>query len=115
MARLAVYFPICMNIVYLPKAYMFIEALDIPLNARVKRMLDLLRDRGHELRMPFSKSIENGIFELRIVGAAQIRLLYFFHSGQAIVVHAFFKKTEQLSRRNIDYALRARSMFIAGI
>ena len=104
-----------MNILYLPKPRTFIEALDSPLDARTNKMLDLLMDRGHELRIPFSKPIEGGIFELRVVGAIQICLLYFFYKGEAVVVHAFFKKTEQLSRRGIDYALRMRDMFIAGI
>jgi phage-related protein len=103
-----------MNIIYLPKAHAFIEFLDVSLAARTNKMLDLLRDHGHELRMPFSKPVEDGIFELRVAGAVHIRLLYFFHKGAAVFVHAFFKKTEQLNRRDIDYALRARDMFIAG-
>jgi len=103
-----------MNIIYLPKVHAFIEGLDVPLDARVNKMLDLLENRGYELRMPFSKPVGNGIFELRVVGAVQIRLLYFFHEGEAVVIHTFFKKTEQLSRRDIDYALRARKAFIAG-
>ncbi len=102
-----------MNIIYLPKAHIFIEGLDVPFDARVNKMLDLLKSRGYELRMPFSKPIEDGIFELRVVGATQIRLLYFFHKGEAVVVHTFFKKTERLSRRDIEYALRVRKAFIA--
>lgn len=103
-----------MNIMYLPKVHTFIESLEVPLDARVNKMLDLLESRGHELRMPFSKPIEDGIFELRIVGAVQIRLLYFFYNAQAVVVHAFFKKTEQLSRKDVAYALQMRNVFIAG-
>lgn len=76
-------------------------------------MLDRLKEHGHELRTPFSKPVGGGIFELRIVGAIQVRVLYFFHRGEAVVVHAFFKKTEQLSRKDIDYALKARKMFVA--
>lgn len=103
-----------MNILYLPKAHVFIESLDVPLDARVNKMLDLLESRGHELRMPFSKPIEDGIFELRVVGTMQIRLLYFFYKGDSVVVHAFFKKTEQLSRKDVEYALQMRNVFIAG-
>lgn len=104
-----------MNIIYLPKARTFIEALDSSLDARTNKMLDLLRDCGHELRMPFSRLVGDGLFELRVVGAVQIRLLYFFHKGEAVVVHAFAKKTEQLSRRDIEYALSARRVFIASL
>lgn len=104
-----------MNIIYLPKAADFVAVLDYPLDGRVRRMIKLLEALGHELRMPFSKPVENGIFELRVVGAVQIRLLYFFHKGRVVVVHAFFKKTEQLSRGDIKYALLMRDMFIADI
>ena len=104
-----------MNIIYLPKTADFVANLDGPLDGRVRRMIRLLETLGHELRMPFSKPVEDGIFELRIVGAVQIRLLYFFHKGQVVVVHAFFKKTEQLSRKDIEYALRMRDMFVANI
>ncbi|HEY4473577.1 MAG TPA: type II toxin-antitoxin system RelE/ParE family toxin [Candidatus Paceibacterota bacterium] len=103
-----------MQIIYLPKAADFVLGLDSPLDGRVRRMIKLLETLGHELRMPFSKPIEGGIFELRVVGAIQIRLLYFFHKGEVVVAHAFFKKTEQLSRKDINYALRARKVFIAG-
>jgi phage-related protein len=102
-----------MTIIYLPKARSFIENLDILLAARTNKMLDLLRDRGYELRMPFSRSVEDGIFELRIVGTVQTRLLYFFHRGEIVIAHAVSKKTKQLSRRDIEYALQARKMFIA--
>lgn len=104
-----------MNIIYLPKAADFVAVLDYPLDGRVRHMIKLLETLGHELRMPFSKPVEDGIFELRIVGAVQIRLLYFFHDEHVVVVHAFFKKTEQLRNRDIDYALRMRRAFIAGI
>lgn len=63
--------------------------------------------------MPLSKPIEDGMFELRVVGAIQIRLLYFFYKGDAVVAHAFFKKTEQLSRKDVEYALQMRNAFIA--
>jgi phage-related protein len=97
---------------YLPRAADFVANLDTPLDGRVRRMIRLLETLGNELRMPFSKPVENGIFELRVTGAVQVRLLYFFHNGEAVVVHAFSKKTEQLSRRDIEYALLARKNFI---
>lgn len=103
-----------MHIIYLPKAADFVAGLDNPLDGRARRMIRLLETSGNELRMPFSRPIENGIFELRVVGAVHIRLLYFFHKGEAVVAHAFAKKTQQLSRRDIEYVLRVREAFIAG-
>jgi len=104
-----------MHIIYLPKAADFVADLDNPLDGRVRRMIRLLETSGNELRMPFSKPIENGIFELRVVGAVHIRLLYFFYKGEAVIVHAFAKKTQQLNHRDIEYALRARDMYLADL
>lgn len=77
-------------------------------------MIRLLEERGQDLRMPLSRPMGDGIFELRVVGAVHVRLLYFFHEGEAMVIHAFIKKTEQISRKDIEYALLARKAFLAG-
>ncbi|MHB8860375.1 MAG: type II toxin-antitoxin system RelE/ParE family toxin [Minisyncoccota bacterium] len=104
-----------MHIIYLPRAADFVANLDDPLAGRVRRTIKLLETSGNELRMPFSKPVENGLFELRVVGATHVRLLYFFHKGEAVVVHAFVKKTSRLSRGDIAYALLARKTFIAEV
>ena len=104
-----------MDVIYLTKAHAFIEDLESPLAARVDRMLGKLKAHGHALRMPFSKPVEDGIFELRVPGAVQVRIFYFFHKDSAVVAHAFLKKTEQLRRKDIDYALKAKEAFIADI
>ncbi|MCX6790024.1 MAG: type II toxin-antitoxin system RelE/ParE family toxin [Candidatus Kaiserbacteria bacterium] len=104
-----------MQVIYVPKAADFVVNLDDSLGVRVRRVISLLEARGNSLRMPFSKPVENGIFELRIVGALHIRLLFFFCKGDAVVAHAFFKKTERLSRRDIEYALLVQKVFIADI
>ncbi len=104
-----------MHIIYLPKAADFVANLDDPLVGRVRRTVKLLETLGSGLRMPFSKPVEHGLFELRIVGAVHVRLLYFFYKGEAVVVHAFAKKTERLSRGDIEYALLARNTFIAEV
>ncbi len=103
-----------MKILYHPKAFAFVHELDDLLGPRVRRVIRLLEERGHELRMPVSKSIGGGLFELRIVGAIHVRLLFFFHDGYAVVAHAFSKKTETLSRSDIAYAQAVRRAYLAG-
>ena len=44
----------------------FIKSLDVKMYAKVLRTIDLLEANGAELREPYSKSIGNGILELRI-------------------------------------------------
>ncbi len=61
------------------------------------RTVELLRDYGYELREPYSKHLNNGIFELRAKVSTDItRVLYFFVSGRkAILTHGFVKKNAE--------------------
>ncbi len=74
----------------------FIHSLEAETIAKVLRMIDLLERFGHELGMPHSKSIGKGIFELRIRGVQEVRLLYCFHNGDAVLLHGFVKKSPNL-------------------
>ncbi len=75
----------------------FIRGLDIRVQAKIEQRLILLEMFGHRIRMPHSRCILPGIFELRMVGKDNIRLIYTFDHGEAIVFHAFVKKTEEIS------------------
>ena len=57
--------------------------------------LELLEVYGHELREPYSKILDDGIFELRAKQGSDIsRILYFFVIGNKIVLtNGFVKKT----------------------
>ena len=46
----------------------FIEGLDIVTHSKVSKMLDMLEEFENELEMPYSRSLSNGLFELRIKG-----------------------------------------------
>ncbi len=102
-----------MQVAYHTKAFAFVRELDDARGARVRRVIRLLEERGYALRMPFSKSVAAGLFELRVVGALQVRLLFFFHKDQAVIAHAFFKKTEALSHKDIEYAQKVRGTYMA--
>lgn len=63
--------------------------------------IDLLRQLGYKLRMPFCKKIMMNIFELRICGKTEIRLFYFFHNQRIILVHSFVKKTQEIPKHEL--------------
>lgn len=69
-----------MEVLQVPQAAEFIDELPSLLQARVRRTITLLELNGSALRMPFSKPVERGLYELRILGKVQVRLLYFFPS-----------------------------------
>ncbi|MHB8772428.1 MAG: type II toxin-antitoxin system RelE/ParE family toxin [Syntrophales bacterium] len=64
------------------------------------------KSKGRISRRPYADSVTGKIRELRIHHSSnQYRVLYFFHvRDQIVVVHAFFKKTQQVRRKDIDLA-----------
>lgn len=70
----------------------FILKQDNKMQAKIFKNLELLEIRGNELREPFSKHIEDGIFEIRNkVGNDITRIFYFFVIGQKIILATVYK------------------------
>ncbi|MEI7810179.1 MAG: type II toxin-antitoxin system RelE/ParE family toxin [bacterium] len=84
----------------------FILKLDPQTQAKVLRYLELLECYGNKLGMPYSKSLHGGLFELRIIGSKQVRIIYCFHKNKAYLVNAFIKKTNKIPKKEIDLALK---------
>lgn len=94
-----------MEILYAtPRVKKFLKSLNAPAFTRTKKVFQLLRDQGDQLGMPFSRPLGEGLFELRIFGRTQVRLFYIFKEGVAILLHGFIKKTQQIPRKEIEYA-----------
>jgi len=92
----------------------FIDSLDFKMQAKILRTLDLLEANGPELRQPYSLSLGNGIFELRIKQGNNItRILYFFFVGQRIILtNGFVKKSQKTPPGVLDTAQKYRADFI---
>ena len=88
--------------------YDFIMGLPHGLREKAARDLELLQSYGRNLRMPYSKHIDDGVFELRIRLANDIaRVFYFFYVGKKIIVtNGYVKKTQKLARRELKRALK---------
>ena len=84
----------------------FIMSLDKKMRTKVLRLIEMLEYGGYELREPYSKHIEDGIFELRAkVGSDISRVMYFFVIGsKAILTNGFIKKTQKTPRSEIEKA-----------
>jgi phage-related protein len=73
--------------------------------AAVLAGLAKLRNRQYH-REPLSKSLGDGLFELRHVGKLNTRVLWFFATGRRIVaVHGVRNKGQRLPARDIRIAL----------
>lgn len=84
----------------------FIASQEAPIIAKVLRTIDLLEQFGNQLQLPHSKSIGQGLFELRISGYKTIRIFYGYHNQKAILFHGFIKKTQQIPKNEINIARR---------
>ena len=63
--------------------------------------IHILSEYGNRLREPYSKHIQEGIFELRIKFASDIsRIFYFFFDGNKIILtNGFIKKTQKRQKK----------------
>ena len=84
----------------------FLINLDVKMRAKIMRAVSRLEENGTTLREPFSKHLEDGIFELRATFNSSIsRVLYFFFTGRTVVLtNGFIKKTQKTPRTEIEKA-----------
>ena len=92
-----------------------INALPAGIRASYTRLADLLEEFGLDLRMPHSKAMGGGLFELRPKGREGIaRVFYCMKVGRKIIMlHSFIKKTNETPKRELEIA-RRRQKEIAG-
>jgi phage-related protein len=91
-----------------PRVLAEIEAWPVDVLADYAHLVKLLADHGPNLRLPHSRAMGDGLFELRPRGRSGIsRALYCFLVGKRIVVlHAFIKKTQQTPDKELKLARR---------
>lgn len=89
-----------------PKVLAAIESWPVDVLAEYARLIELLMEHGPNLRLPHSRALGSGLFELRPRGRSGIgRAFYCFLVGKRVViVHAFVKKTEQTPDKELALA-----------
>lgn len=72
------------------------------------RMIELLMEFGPNMRMPHSRAMGKGLFELRPRGKEGIgRVFYCFVLNQRVVIlHVFIKKTQETPEQELKIARR---------
>ena len=92
----------------------FLLSLDVKMRAKIVKEIDLLQDVGNELREPYSKHLDDGIFELRAkIGSDISRVLYFFFVGSKIILtNGFIKKTQKTPPKIITLAKKYRDIYL---
>lgn len=95
----------------------FLNSLDVKMRAKMYGLIGILKEKGNQLREPYSKHLDDGIFELRCkVGSNITRVLYFFYyKGQIVHTNGFVKKTQKTPPEEIELAKKRRSDYIARV
>jgi len=75
--------------------------------------VERLAERGNELRMPASRSLGEGLFELRFdLTRVAWRITYFFASYRRVVLLTVFRKQRQNERHEVHRARLAMNRCI---
>lgn len=91
----------------------FLDSLHPKLRAKMVGLIDILQESGNRLREPYTKSLGNGIFELRAKQGNDLArsLFFFYHEGRIIITNGFVKKTKKTPKSEIDTAKKYREDF----
>ena len=92
----------------------FINSQSTKMATKILWTIDLLEEFGPALREPYSKKIDDEIFELRMkVGSDITRVMYFFIAGKkAVLTNGFLKKTQGTPQSEIDLARKYRKDYL---
>lgn len=83
-----------------------IEGWPVGIYADYLKLIQLMEDHGADLRMPHSRAMGQGLFELRCKGPEGIgRAFYCTMVGREIVIlHSFIKKTQETPAKELAIA-----------
>ena len=92
----------------------FLDSINPQMRAKIFGLLGILQEKGNMLREPYSKHLEDGIFELRCKFGSNItRVLYFFYYERRIILtNGFIKKTQKTPKEEIQIAKDRRNDYI---
>ena len=82
----------------------FLDSVNPKMRAKIFGLLGILQEKGNMLREPYSKHLDDGIFELRCKFGSDItRVLYFFYyEGKIILTNGFVKKTQKTPKMEME-------------
>lgn len=92
----------------------FIESIqDKKLKAKVLRDIEILAVEGRKIRMPLSKYVRDGFYELRTKQSSNItRIFYFFAVGDFIILtNGYIKKDTKLDNKELQKAKKYRDIY----
>ena len=90
----------------------FTEEIKRTFASELNQAFVLLEEYNHSLTMPLSRPLGKGLFELRIIGVIHIRFIYTYYNNHTWMLHGFIKKTERISKQDIEYARKQQKLLL---
>ena len=83
-----------------------VEAWPVGIYADYLRLIGLMENHGADLRMPHSRAMGKGLFELRCKGPEGIGRAFYctMVNREIVVLHSFIKKTQETPARELTIA-----------
>lgn len=72
--------------------------------AKITHLIDLLEVHGNLLSMPHAKRLEPNLYELRVRGKEEIRIIYGFVGKTIYLLSGFKKQKQKIPKKEIDVA-----------
>ncbi|MCL4374582.1 type II toxin-antitoxin system RelE/ParE family toxin [Patescibacteria group bacterium] len=82
----------------------FIKSQPAQVIAKIVHLIDLLEIHGNLLSMPHAKKLQINLYELRIRGQQEIRIVYGFVGKTIYLVSAFKKQKQKTPKKEIETA-----------
>jgi phage-related protein len=85
-------------------------ALPSKILAKMLHIFELIEMAGAQLGEPYTKPLNNGLFEVRAKAREGIdRSIYCYQKEQKIIIlHSFVKKDKKTSKRDLEIALKRK-------
>lgn len=80
----------------------FVKSLDESTIAKFVHSVDLLEKHGPFLGMPHSKKLTSDLYELRIRGKQEVRIIYGFVKQTIFLLHCFKKQTQKTPKKEME-------------
>jgi len=84
----------------------FIKDQSAHAQAKILHLLNLLEQYGVGLGMPHTKLLAHHIYELRIRGKEELRIVYCFRKRTIYLLHGFKKQTNKTPTKEITTAIQ---------
>lgn len=82
----------------------FVKSCSPEAIAKISQTIKLLEQYGSYLNMPHSKKLSREIYELRICGKEEIRILYCFKKKDIYLLHGFKKQSQKTPAKDLKVA-----------